>query len=149
MAACVGHASQSPRRVSNNSRITLTSSQHSSQAIASFTSAFHQRLHHALPPSFPIHLRALLANSLTTLTNLPSTEPFAAPSPHLNRLGIITRYSAMLSSIAHDEIERIVLDEASKRYTERRLPAIRARIKVGVARWLAAFFEGTLRSLHC
>jgi hypothetical protein len=120
----------------------LIISQHSSHAIASFTSSFHQRLHHVLPLTFPSHLRSLLASSLVSLSSLPPDQPFAAPSPHLNRLGIISRYSAMLSSIAHDEIESVVIEEAAKRLTERRLPIIRDRIKAGVARWLAAFFEG-------
>jgi anaphase-promoting complex subunit 2 len=64
------------------------------------------------------------------------------PSPHLGRLAMVPRYSATLSKVAYEEIERIVKDEAAKGWDGRRVTRARQRVGDGVANWLSGMFEG-------
>lgn len=70
-----------------------------------------------------------------------TTEDIRPPSPHLSRLGILPRYSAVLTAVAHEEIERVVKEEAAKGWDVRRLPRVRQRVAVGLVNWIASCFE--------
>jgi len=122
-----------------------TSSDSRPRRIASFTSHFHARLHSSLPLSFPSHLRALLQASLSTYGSAApgSARPRStAPSPHLSRLGVLPRYSGVLSRVALAEIEQIAREEAGKGWEARRLAKARQRVGEGVAGWLGGIFDG-------
>jgi len=54
----------------------------------------------------------------------------------------LPRYSAILSKVAHEEIERITREEAGKGWEGRRLGGARGRVGDGVAGWLGALFDG-------
>ncbi|KAK4687974.1 anaphase-promoting complex subunit 2, partial [Tremellales sp. Uapishka_1] len=112
-----------------------------SKIISNFTSTFHLHLHSSLPPNFPTYLHLFLTASLS---NLPasSTTKIPPPSPHLSRLGIFPRYSATLSKVAYEEIERIAREEADKGWDGRRLGKARERVGNGVANWLSGMFDG-------
>ncbi|TYJ52510.1 hypothetical protein B9479_006870 [Cryptococcus floricola] len=90
------------------------------------------------PSSFP----SSSTHHQSTLQQNPRTRKIPPPTPHLSRLGIFPRYSGSLSHVAHEEIRRIVLEEADKGWGERRLGRARQRIGDGVANWLAGMFEG-------
>jgi anaphase-promoting complex subunit 2 len=128
----------------------------SPKRISTFTVFFHQLLHSSLPPTFPIHLRHFLTSSLAHLT-LPHDDPAdadpqvhapssrlrpKAPSPHFSRLGILPRYSATLNRVAHQEIQKIAREEASKGWDVRYLAKAHKRVGEGIAGWLNALFEG-------
>lgn len=82
-----------------------------------------------------------------------SIEDIKPPSPHLSRLGMLPRYSAVLTAVAYQEIERIVKEEVGKGWDVRRLPRIRQRVAVGLVNWIASCFESELdtacRSCKC
>jgi anaphase-promoting complex subunit 2 len=73
-----------------------------------------------------------------------SIEDIKPPSPHLSRLGMLPRYSAVLTAVAYQEIERIVKEEVGKGWEVRRLPRIRQRVAVGLVNWIASCFESEL-----
>ncbi|GFZ51497.1 hypothetical protein JCM24511_09264 [Saitozyma sp. JCM 24511] len=128
-----------------------------SKLIIQFTNLFSTLLHSSLPPSFPGHFESFLRSSLSRLPshlsdppphpNLLQTVPMnyqrvTPPSPHLGRLAMVPRYSATLSKVAYEEIERIVKDEAGKGWDGRRVTRARQRVGDGVANWLSGMFEG-------
>lgn len=129
----------------------------STKLIQVFTTAFHQLLHASLPATFPIYLQLFLSSSLAQLPQHLSNPPAAEgllqavpinlqrvppPSPHLSRLRIFPRYSATLSRVAYDEIEKIAREEAAKGWEGRRLTRARQRVGEGVANWLSGMFDG-------
>ncbi|ORY29102.1 hypothetical protein BCR39DRAFT_593973 [Naematelia encephala] len=120
--------------------------------ISTFTTTFHQLLHSTLPSTFPAHLESYLFASLSRLPNLDeesstsnsmkNLQRIPPPSPHLTRLGVIPRYSTVVSRVAHEEISRIAREEAVKGWDERRLGRARQRVGDGVANWLAGMYDG-------
>ena len=73
-----------------------------------------------------------------------SLEDIKPPSPHLSRLGMLPRYSSVLTAVANEEIQRIVKEEAAKGWDVRRLPRVRQRVSVGLVNWIASCFESEL-----
>lgn len=77
------------------------------------------------------------------LSSVPiNLQRIPPPSPHFSRLGILPRYSAILSKVAYDEIESIAKEEAGKGWEARRLARARQKVGEGVANWLSGMFDG-------
>jgi anaphase-promoting complex subunit 2 len=131
---------------------------HSNKIVSTYTSQFLQLLHSSLPAVFLDYFHTFLASSLASLpahlsdpphteellSSVPppmSIEDIKPPSPHLSRLGMLPRYSAVLTAVAYQEIERIVKEEVGKGWEVRRMPRIRQRVAVGLVNWIASCFE--------
>ena len=126
--------------------VQLIHHSHSPKLVPQFTTVFHQLLHAYLPDSFPALLKSFLQASLNRVaaTSPDPKRPSKgiSPSPHLSRLGIIPRYSATLSQVAYEEIERIAKEEAAEGWDVRRLATARQKVGERVATWLSGIFEG-------
>lgn len=148
---------ESPFARSTSESASSTWLTRSTKIIGNFTSTLHAHLNSILPSIFPTHLQSFLTSSLSTLPShlldppphpqLLSAVPInlqrvPPPSPHFSRLGLLPKYSAILSKVAYTEIERLAKEEAAKGWGARRLTRARQRVGDGVANWLSGMFDG-------
>jgi hypothetical protein len=83
-------------------------------AYSQFQPHFLALLHHALPsPTFHTHLRTYFRSSLPALRPPRSSwkSEFKLPNRFLFKIGILPRYSSVLSDLAYEQLQKVVRKE--------------------------------------